>query len=71
MATGRTEFSAIEANVNVTPWAARTRVRVSLVSKVTEKDGSVQSVRPVDDPLEYQRLLAALDKALFLEQEGL
>jgi hypothetical protein len=69
--TGRTEFSAIEANVNVTPEAARTRVRISLVSKVTDKKGSVQSVRPVDDPLEYQKLLAALDKALFLEGEGL
>lgn len=68
---GRTEFSAIEANVNVTPEAARTRVRISLVSKVTGKRGEVLSVRPVDDPLAYQRLLAGLDKAVFLETEGL
>jgi len=69
--TGRTEFSAIEANVNVTPEALRTRVRISLVSKVTAKNGEVVSVRPVDDPLAYQRLLAGLDKAVFLETEGL
>jgi len=69
--TGRTEFSAIEANVNVTQEAARTRVRISLVSKVTDQKGGVQSMRPVDDPLAYQRLLAALDKAVFLEREGL
>jgi hypothetical protein len=69
--TGRTEFSAIEANVNVTPEAAGTRVRISLVSKVTGKGGEVLSVTPVDDPLAYQRLLAGLDKAVFLEKEGL
>jgi hypothetical protein len=69
--TGRTEFSAIEAIVNVTPEAARTRVRVSLVAKVTDKKGNVQRVSPVDDPLPYQRLLAGLDKAVFLEKEGL
>lgn len=69
--TGRTEFSAIEANVNVTPEAERTRVRVSLVTKVTDRDGAVRSVAPVDDPLAYQRLLAGLDRAVFLEREGL
>lgn len=69
--SGRTEFSAIEANVNVTPEAAHTRVRISLVSRVTGKNGEVRSVTPVDDPLVYQRLLSALDKAVFLESEGL
>ena len=69
--TGKDEFSAIEANVNVTAEAARTRVRVSLVTKVTDKDGAVRSVAPVDDPLAYQRLLAGLDQAVFLEKEGL
>jgi hypothetical protein len=69
--TGRTEFTAIEANLNVTAEAVRTRVRISLVSKVTDKDGAVRSVRPVDDPLAYQKLLAGLDKAVFLEKEGL
>jgi hypothetical protein len=69
--TGRTEFSAIEAVVNVTPEAARTRVRISLVVKVTNKEGDVQRVSPVADPLPYQRLLAGLDKAVFLEKEGL
>lgn len=69
--SGRTEFSSIEANVNVTPEAARTRVRISLVSRVTGKKGEVLSVRSVEDPLAYQRLLAGLDKAVFLEEEGL
>jgi hypothetical protein len=69
--TGKTEFSAIEANVNVTQEGAGTRVRISLVSKVTDKNGAVQSVRPVDDPLAYQDLLAGLDKAVFFEKEGL
>jgi len=69
--TGRTEFSAIEANVNVTPEALGTRVRISLVSKVTGKKGEVLSVSPIDDPLAYQRLLTGLDKAVFLEKEGL
>ena len=69
--SGRTEVSAIEANVNVTPEAAKTRVRISLVSRVTGKNGEVLRVSPVDDPLAYQRLLAGLDKAVFLEHEGL
>jgi hypothetical protein len=69
--TGQTEFSAIEANVNVTREGTQTRVRISLVSRVTDKKGTVQSVRPVDDPLAYQALLAALDKAVFLERERL
>lgn len=69
--TGKTEFSAIEANVNVTPEAARTRVRISLVSKVTDTSGAVRRVAPVDDPVAYQRLLAGLDRAVFLEEEGL
>lgn len=69
--SGRTEISAIEVNVNVTPEAAKTRVRISLVSKVTGKNGEVLRVSPVDDPLAYQRLLAGLDKAVFLEHEGL
>ncbi len=69
--TGKTEYSAVEANVNVSREAERTRVRISLVSKVTAKDGQVESVRPVTDPLAYQKLLAGLDKAVFLEGEGL
>jgi hypothetical protein len=68
---GRTEFSAVEADVNVTPEAAGTRVRISLVAKVTDKDGTVRSVRPVEDPLAYQALLARLDKAVYLQREGL
>ena len=69
--TGRTEFSTLEANVNVTQEAAGTRVRVSLVARVTEKNGTVRSVRPVDDPQAYQALLARLDKAVYLQREGL
>ena len=69
--SGRTEVSAIEANVNVTPDGAQTRVRISLVSRVTGKGGEVLRVMPVDDPLAYQRLLAGLDKAVFLEHQGL
>lgn len=69
--TGSNEFSAVEANVNVTQEAARTRVRISLVSKVTEKNGSVRSVRPVENLLAYQALLGRLDKAVYLQKEGL
>jgi hypothetical protein len=69
--TGRTEFSTVEANVNVTPEASGTRVRISLVSRVTDKDGAVRSVKPVADPLVYQALLARLDKAVYLQKEGL
>jgi hypothetical protein len=68
--SGRTEVSSIEANVNVTPEGSSARVRISLVSRVTGKNGEVLSVSPVDDPLAYQRLLAGLDKAVFLEKEG-
>ena len=68
---GKTEVSAIEVNVNVTAEAAKTRVRISLVSRVTGRGGEVLKVMPVDDPLAYQRLLAGLDKAVFLEHEGL
>jgi hypothetical protein len=69
--TGRTEFSSVEANVNVTREAGRTRARVSLVSRVTDKDGRIRSVEPIADPLAYQGLLARLDKAVYLEREGL
>jgi hypothetical protein len=69
--SGKTEFTAVEANVNVTQEAARTRVRISLVSRVTDKQGRVQGVTPVEDGLVYQGLLARLDKAVYLQQEGL
>ena len=69
--SGKTEFTAVEANVNVTQEAARTRVRISLVSRVTDKQGRVQGVTPVEDGLVYQGLLARLDKALYLQREGL
>jgi hypothetical protein len=69
--SGKTEFTAVEANVNVTQEAARTRVRISLVSRVTDKQGRVQAVTPVEDGLIYQGLLARLDKAVYLQREGL
>jgi hypothetical protein len=69
--TGRNEFCAIEAVVNVMPEAASTRVRLSLTARVTDDKGVVQRVSPVEDPSSYQRLLAGLDKAVFLEKEGL
>jgi hypothetical protein len=69
--SGRTEFSAIEANVNVTTEGSSTRVRLSLVSKVTAQNGEVVRVNAVDDALAYQSLLASVDKAVFLEREGL
>lgn len=69
--TGRTEFTIVEANVNVTQEAGRTRVRISLVSKVVDKEGRTRSVAPVEDAQAYQSLLARLDKAVFLQREGL
>jgi hypothetical protein len=69
--SGNDEFSSVEANLNVTQEGPATRVRVSLVSKVTGKGGAVRSVRPVNDALVYQSLLARLDKAVYLQKEGL
>jgi hypothetical protein len=69
--SGRSEYSTLEANVNVTEQTARTRVRISLVSKVTDKKGEVLRVEPVQSPLAYQALLARLDKAVYLQKEGL
>jgi hypothetical protein len=69
--TGRNEFSAIEAVVNVNPEAERTRVRISMVTKVRDDKGAIRRVSPVKDPLAYQKLLAGLDKAVYLQREGL
>lgn len=69
--TGRTEFTSVEANVNVTQALEHTKVRISLVSRVTDAQGHVHSVARVDDGLVYQGLLARLDKAVYLQQEGL
>ncbi len=69
--TGHDEFSAVEAVVNVNPEAERTRVRISMVAKVRDDKGAVRRVTPVDDPAAYQRLLAGLDKAVYLQKEGL
>jgi hypothetical protein len=41
------------------------------VSKVTAQNGEVVRVNAVDDALAYQSLLASVDKAVFLEREGL
>jgi hypothetical protein len=68
---GRDEVSTIEAVVNVTPEAERTRVRLSLTARVTDDKGFARRVSPVDDPASYRKLFASLDKALFLEKEGL
>jgi hypothetical protein len=69
--TGRDEFSAVEANVNVTSEEGGTRVRISLVARVTDRGGAVRSVTPVEDVLAYQALLARLDRAVYLQREGL
>lgn len=63
--------TAVEANVNVTPEARGARVRVSLVSKTLDRHGNVQRVAPVTDAAAYQRLLAGLDKGVYLQKEGL
>ncbi len=69
--TGRDEFSAVEAVVNVNPEADRTRVRISMVAKVRDDTGAVRKVQPIEDPLAYQKILAGLDKAVYLQKEGL
>jgi hypothetical protein len=63
--------TSVEANVNVTPEARGSRVRVSLVTKTLDKHGNVQKVEPVTDAMAYQRLLADLDKGVYLQREGL
>ncbi|HVO09218.1 MAG TPA: hypothetical protein VMX54_00580 [Vicinamibacteria bacterium] len=68
--TEKTEFTSVEANVNVMAEAEQTRVRISLVSKVTDGQGRICSVTPVEDPLVYQGLLARLDQAVYLQNEG-
>ncbi len=68
--TGKTEFTSVEANVNVMPEAGQTRVRISLVSKVTDGQGRLCSVTTVEDAAVYQGLLARLDKAVYLQKEG-
>ncbi len=69
--TGRDEFSAVEAVVNVNPEAERTRVRISMVAKVRDDKGAIRRVQPIEDPLAYQKILAGLDKAVYLQKEGL
>jgi hypothetical protein len=69
--TGRNEFSSVEANVNVTAEGTGTRVRISLVSRVIDEKGTLRGVMPIDDPLAYQSLLVRLDKAVYLQREGL
>jgi hypothetical protein len=69
--TGHDEFSAVEAVVNVNPEAERTRVRISMVAKVRDDKGAIRSVQPIEDPLAYQKILAGLDKAVYLQKEGL
>jgi hypothetical protein len=39
--------------------------------EVTDKKGEVLRVEPVQSPLAYQALLARLDKAVYLQKEGL
>jgi ketosteroid isomerase-like protein len=61
----------VEANVNVTREGESTRARVSLVARVTDADGKVRRVEALTDPLAYQSLLGRLDRAVYLEREGL
>jgi hypothetical protein len=68
---GRNEYSSLEANVNVTGETTRTRVRVSLVTKVTDKKGEMVRVETVQDPAAYQAILARMDRAVYLHEEGL
>jgi hypothetical protein len=69
--TGRDEFSSVEAVVNVMPAEAATRVRLSLTARVTDDRGAVRRTSPVEEASSYQTLLAALDKAVYLQKEGL
>ena len=57
--------------MNVNAEAERTRVRVSMVAKVRDDKGATRRVTTIDDPLAYQKILGALDKAVYLQKEGL
>lgn len=67
------ESSTVEANVTVTPYGEKTRIRLSarLASISVGADGGSNQYETITEPDFYQGFFAKLEKGLFIQQENL
>ena len=63
-------MDVFECYANVSKFGERHRVRVNFRYKLKNLVGGASEVREVEEPEFYQKFFSKVDKALFIEKEG-
>ncbi len=61
----------VEVSINVTDYGRQSKVRANFQAKILDNKGDVVEVYPVQDGKFYQDFFAKVDKAIFLQKQGL
>lgn len=61
----------VEVSINVTDYGRQSKVRANFQAKILDNKGDVVEVFPVQDGKFYQDFFAKVDKAIFLQKQGL
>ena len=67
----REKAISFECTINITQYKKQSKVRASFYMKSLSESNSVKNEQLVDDENFYQAFFAKIDKAVFIEQEGL
>jgi len=61
----------VEVSINVSEYGRQCKVRANFQAKILDNKGDVVEVYPVQDGKFYQDFFAKVDKAIFLQKQGL
>lgn len=61
----------VEVSINVSEYGRQSKVRANFQAKILDNKGDVVEVYPVQDGKFYQDFFAKVDKAIFLQKQGL
>ncbi len=61
----------VEVSINVSDYGRQSKVRANFQAKILDNKGDVVEVYPVQDGKFYQDFFAKVDKAIFLQKQGL
>lgn len=65
------KFKIVEASINVSEFGKQSKVRANFQAKVLDNTGNTVEVYQVDDPKYYQDFFSKVDKAIFIQKQGL
>lgn len=65
------KYSEIDCSGNVTQMGKVCRVRVNFEIKTMDNKGALVDVKPIENPLFYQKFFATVDKGIFIGKQKL